>query len=201
MCDFYSVRLVIVDGSEVVAGEFPYPTNPDDHCETPLEAYRDIAPLLRELERLLDVDRGAHTADKSRLSASVQLDSSQLRIYDPYYCNGAVKDHFLQLGFPLVHNEKEDCYGVWSAKATKETSHTYPSFDVLVTNPPYSDDHIEKLVSHVSSISSDSDSKSWFLLLPTWVRSVCVRLGHMTIAIRSDLLLHCLGCGFLASGS
>lgn len=82
-----------------------------------------------------------------------------LRLYDPYYCDGAVVRHLTELGFPNVYNRKEDCYAVWA-------SSDVPPFDVLVTNPPYSDDHIEKLVRFVTSHSFGD--RSWFLLLPQW---------------------------------
>lgn len=82
------------------------------------------------------------------------------RIYDPYFCDGAVKCNLASLGFPLVHNVKEDCYQVWS-------SGSVPALDVLVTNPPYSDDHIPKLVDFLSSPTMAS--KAWFLLMPQWV--------------------------------
>ncbi|KAL7468428.1 hypothetical protein ACHAXS_008655, partial [Conticribra weissflogii] len=52
---------------------FPYHTNADDHCETPLQAYEDILPILDELCRSL---RGGK--------------KDSFRIYDPYYCNGSV---------------------------------------------------------------------------------------------------------------
>ena len=45
-----------------------------DHCETPVVAYRDAAPLLRLLARSLD---------KS---------PAKLRIYDPFYCAGMRSD-------------------------------------------------------------------------------------------------------------
>ena len=59
-------------------------------------------------------------------------------LYDPYYCDGAVKRNLQQLGFPNVHHVKEDCYDVWKRG-------TLPAFDVLVTNPPYSSAHVRKV--------------------------------------------------------
>ncbi|EJK59058.1 hypothetical protein THAOC_20767, partial [Thalassiosira oceanica] len=92
---------------------FPYDVNPDDHCETPPEAYRDVDPLLSDLCRRLG---------KSK---------SELRIYDPYYCDGSVRRHLADIGYGDVHNERVDCYRVWEEGRE-------PEFDVLVTNPPYS---------------------------------------------------------------
>ena len=94
------------------AEPFPYEVNPDDHCETPPDAYRDVDPLLSDLCRRLGKAK------------------SELRIYDPYYCDGSVRRHLVELGYRDVHNEKVDCYRVWEEGRE-------PEFDVLVTNPPY----------------------------------------------------------------
>ena len=115
----------------------------DDHCESPLDAYEDIAPLLRKI-----------CDDKKR-------DASKLSIYDPYYCDGSVIRNLSSLGFSNVYNKKEDCYKVWSSPDQ------YPNYDVFVTNPPYSEDHIERLMKHVTS--PKLASRPFFLLMPTWV--------------------------------
>ena len=119
--------------------DFPFSTDPDDHCETPIEAYKDIVPILEQLQGY----------------------GKSLVIYDPYYCNGAVKDHLRELGFPNVCNEKEDCYLCWKSGVG------YPNYNVLVTNPPYSEDHIPKLLAHVTS--KKTSLKPFLLLLPEWV--------------------------------
>uniref|UniRef100_A0A6U5M4J8 Uncharacterized protein n=1 Tax=Calcidiscus leptoporus TaxID=127549 RepID=A0A6U5M4J8_9EUKA len=110
-----------------------------DHCETAPEAYAHVVPVLR------------------RLSQSRNIDTTELRIYDPYYCNGAVERHLLVLGFPCVHNVNEDFY------ATQRT-HSLPQFDLLLTNPPYSGSHPERLLEFCSA-----SSKPWLLLMPNWV--------------------------------
>ncbi|KAL9184418.1 hypothetical protein ACHAXT_002504 [Thalassiosira profunda] len=120
---------------------FPYPTNPDDHCETPLQSYKDILPVLNELCK------------------SFGGGKQSLGIYDPYFCDGSVVQHLASLGFTNVYNQKEDCYAVWRANAG-------PKFDVLLTNPPYSEDHIEKMMKH---ITSPSFRHPWLLLMPQWV--------------------------------
>ena len=84
-----------------------------------------------------------------------------LTIYDPYYCNGRVAEHLKSLGFPNVYNRKEDCYEVW-----KDPSR-YPKYDILITNPPYSGDHVEKLMEHVTS--KVHGNKPWMLLMPNFV--------------------------------
>lgn len=111
----------------------------DDHCETAPEAYAHVAGLLRETARALGIEPSA------------------LRIYDPYFCNGAVARHLAALGFPLVHNRNEDFYEVVSAGAV-------PPHDVLLTNPPYSDDHPERLLDFMAR-----NGKPWLALMPNWV--------------------------------
>ena len=92
---------------------FPFPTDPDDHCESPLHAYEHVIPILKIL---CDEHKGG-------------------LIYDPYFCDGGVARNLKQLGFPDVYNRREDCYTIWK-------QNQLPSFDVLVTNPPYSGDHV-----------------------------------------------------------
>ena len=123
---------------------FPYPTNPDDHCETPLKSYEDILPLLNDAA--------------ARFSTSSS--SSTLKIYDPYYCDGSVIKHLSSLGYTNVYNKKEDCYKVWKMNAE-------PMYDILITNPPYSEDHLERLMKYVTSQSFGN--RAWLLLMPTWV--------------------------------
>jgi hypothetical protein len=72
--------------------DFPYAVNTDDHCETGADAYADIAPLLALLAESLGKSKAA------------------LRVYDPYYCAGAVKKHLGALGFASVYNQCEDFY-------------------------------------------------------------------------------------------
>jgi hypothetical protein len=149
--------------------EFPFPVEADDHCESPATAYQDIMPLLEKFECIHYSQNKKISGDKNHRNDQ----SFQLRIYDPYYCDGAVKRNLAEIGFVNVHHEKEDCYQVW------EDSVRYPRFDVLITNPPYSEDHIEKLIHHLTSSNfarhQKNDEKhivapaAWFLLLPTWV--------------------------------
>lgn len=123
---------------------FPFPTDPDDHCESPLQAYAHIQPLLLQLQ-----------------SQTKSKPSRGLGIYDPYYCNGAIIENLTALGFPSVYNKKEDCYKIW------KSSSSYPDFDVFLTNPPYSGEHVERLVQHITS--AKMGKRPWFLLMPDWV--------------------------------
>jgi hypothetical protein len=142
---------------------FPFETDENDHCESPLEAYQDIVPLLNAVA----CRRGGVGKPTSR---------RDLKIYDPYYCNGSVVRHLNHLGFPDVYNEMEDCYEVW------KTPSRYPDFDVFLTNPPYSSNHMEELMRHLTSGSNGSSNNNktsslslfpshrpWLLLLPQWV--------------------------------
>lgn len=110
-----------------------------DHCETPFKAYRDIEPFLFALAKALKRTKG------------------ELKIYDPYFCEGSMKAHLRALGFESVYNENEDFY---EKVATRST----PEYDVLVTNPPYSGDHFKRIL----EFCRDSN-KPWLLLLPNFV--------------------------------
>jgi hypothetical protein len=146
---------------------FPYPTDADDHCETPLEAFEHIVFFLQTMSR-------SFCGHASSSCSSSKRSSSTLRIYDPYYCDGAVKRNFSALGFPNVYNEKQDCYAIWkeasspsSPLSSTTTTTDLPEFDVLVTNPPYSGDHVERLMEFVTS--RRFGNRPWCLLLPNWV--------------------------------
>ena len=119
--------------------DYPYPVDSNDHCESPIEAYNDISAIL---------ERFASEAYKTKES---------LRIYDPYFCEGSVIERLNNLGFMTVYNVKEDFY-------EKISTNTIPEYDVLVTNPPYSEDHMEKLINFCFQ-----SNKPWFLLLPNYV--------------------------------
>jgi hypothetical protein len=117
----------------------PFEVDDTDHCETPLEAYRDVIPLL---------DRIAQSLGKTRKA---------MMIYDPYYCDGGVKLKLQSLGCQNVLNDNEDFY---ANIATKKI----PDYDLLVTNPPYSGEHMEKLLAFVAA-----SKKPYLLLMPHFV--------------------------------
>lgn len=132
--------------SMMAAGEAPithtFEVESTDHCETPITAYQEIAPLLEKLAALLGKTK------------------ETLCIYDPYFCAGGVKRHLGSLGFPKVYNENEDFYKTIS-------SGRIPYYDVLLTNPPYSTtpfDHIERLMQFCKS-----QRKPYFILQPCYV--------------------------------
>ena len=98
----------------------PFPVSDDDHAETSPEAYADVAPVL------------------DLIAARLGKDRASLRVYDPYYCAGAVARHLGALGFERVRNECEDFYA--------RAAGGLPEHDVLLTSPAYSGDHIPRCV-------------------------------------------------------
>lgn len=118
------------------AKPLPFPADPDDHCETSKTAYQHIVPFLRALAKKLK-----KTPEK-------------LKIYDPYYCAGAMVRHLNELGFSCVHNQPDDFYHIISAKKI-------PPHDILITNPPYSGDHFDRLKNFLSI-----NNKPHMLLVP-----------------------------------
>eukprot|EP01046_Picozoa_sp_COSAG06_P039647 COSAG06_NODE_4713_length_4003_cov_5.387031_2_plen_308_part_00 len=64
-----------------------------DHMETSDSAIRDVAHVLRTLA-------------SCRLPAGSPPD--ELRLWDPYYCQGTVKVHYAKHGFPICHNKREE---------------------------------------------------------------------------------------------
>ena len=112
--------------------------DPNDHCETSPLAYRHIAPILQ------------------LVAAALNKPPASLRIWDPYFCAGSVQRHLKAVGFPLVHNVNEDFYRVVASGAL-------PEHDVLVTNPPYTADHVERFLRFAVG-----NRKPWFLLVPDY---------------------------------
>ena len=118
-----------------------FAAEPADHCETPFAAYRDIEPFLYFVAR------------------SLKKDKSSLAIYDPYYCEGSVVDHLRALGFGNVYNRHEDFY-----RAVDEGR--VPEHDVLVSNPPFSGDHMERAVRFAEH---GNRGRPWLLLMPNFM--------------------------------
>ena len=132
-------RRTDVNEKQVEGNDYPYTVNEDDHCETPVEAYSDIASLL------------------NRLAVSIGKTDEKLKIYDPYHCEGSVIARLASIGFENVYNVKEDFYA-------SILNNEVPEYDVLVTNPPYSSEHMKKLLRFCAE-----SKKPWFLLLPNYV--------------------------------
>ncbi|KAK3283334.1 hypothetical protein CYMTET_8962, partial [Cymbomonas tetramitiformis] len=80
-------------------------------------------------------------------------------VYDPFYCEGSVVAHLNRLGLEKVYNRKEDFYA-----AQREGG--VPAHDVLVTNPPFSADHLERTLRFAAH---DNHGRPFLLLLPNFV--------------------------------
>eukprot|EP00658_Telonema_sp_P-2_P061841 TRINITY_DN50507_c0_g1_i2.p1 TRINITY_DN50507_c0_g1~~TRINITY_DN50507_c0_g1_i2.p1 ORF type:complete len:331 (-),score=55.66 TRINITY_DN50507_c0_g1_i2:153-1145(-) len=119
--------------------ELPFEALQSDHAETPLRAYQDIAPVLEFIAERLGRTK------------------AELRIWDPFYCEGSVVAHLGEIGYSGVHNEPVDCWAEIGAGRI-------PEHDVLLTNPAYSGDHIPKLLKFALE-----SGKPWLLLVPYWV--------------------------------
>lgn len=129
----------------------PFDTESDDHCETDRRAYEDLVPVL------------------NLVAEKLGKDPAELRIYDPYYCAGTVVKHFAKLGFPQVYNRCQDFYAVVAAGKV-------PDHDVLVTNPPYSGDHVERLLQF---LAGPNRGKPFCLLMPNYF--ACRRNYHSAL--------------------
>jgi hypothetical protein len=110
----------------------------NDHFETPSVAYGDLVPYL------------------ITVCASLGKEPGALVIYDPYYCQGAMKEHLAHWGFTTVINENRDFYADVAASAC-------PAYDVLVTNPPFSGEHKQRLLDFLGA-----RDMPFALLLPTY---------------------------------
>ena len=131
--------------SRATLQSFPFIVDSDDHCETSHVAYMHVAPILSYIA--------------TRIGRKC---SSTPKIYDPYYCAGTVIQHLNKLGFPNVYNKPEDFYQVIQEQRL-------PQHDVVVTNPPYSGDHFERLLKFLcdtNTNSNNNDQKPALLLIP-----------------------------------
>jgi hypothetical protein len=111
-----------------------------DHCETGIKAFRDLKFILQAFARILN-----------------RSPTETLSLYDPYFCTGRVKEHLARLGFPNVYNENEDFYA-------KINDQAVPPHDLLITNPPYSEDHMPRILEYCAS-----QPEPFLLLLPSYV--------------------------------
>jgi hypothetical protein len=132
------VAAAVVAESADAPAPWPFAVDPLDQCETPLLAYEHLASLLTALAR------------------ACAKPTAELRVYDPYYCAGGAAAHLRSCGFANVYHEREDFYQRIAARST-------PDFDVLVTNPPWSGDHIERCLRFCRACG-----KPWACLLPSF---------------------------------
>lgn len=110
----------------------------NDHFETPVEAYADIILVLKQL------------------SIFLQKPLKDLIVYDPYFCLGNMVERLRSCGVESVINQNKDFY--------KDIRNgCVPEYDILVTNPPYSGDHKQRLLNFLSS-----SAKPYALLVPAY---------------------------------
>ena len=145
------------------SGSHPFEVDAADHCETPLRAYQDLAVVLDHLLRQKERTDPRHNlrddaSDPRKLDPPAR---SSLRIYDPYYCDGGAKAKLAALGFTNVIHENRDFY-------QDVDSGRIPDHDVLVTNPPYSGRHIERLLAYCAT-REGKEARPALLLLPHFV--------------------------------
>lgn len=137
----------------------------NDHFETPVSAYADVSPVLQCI---------AEELGKSK---------EELVIYDPYYCKGSMVSHMAGLGYTNVINRNRDFYEDIATKAIPGISAAQnvnwnvisdcdcffivftTEFDVMVTNPPYSGEHKQKLLTF---LMNRRVKKPFALLLPAY---------------------------------
>eukprot|EP00041_Stephanoeca_diplocostata_P020242 m.450631 g.450631 ORF g.450631 m.450631 type:complete len:447 (+) comp21514_c0_seq4:533-1873(+) len=124
--------------------QYPFRADSDDHCETPSNAYAHISPLLK-------IMCGLTGKSKENLS-----------IWDPYFCAGSVKKHLAELGFKQCRNVCEDFYQIIQ-------DDRIPEHDIIVTNPPFSEDHIPKFLDFAIRNSKGHRARPWCMLAPNWV--------------------------------
>ncbi|ORC88489.1 uncharacterized protein TM35_000161270 [Trypanosoma theileri] len=104
----------------------PFRADFNDHFETSVMALQDIMVVVQQLRQLV------------RPSAP-----ENFIVYDPYYCAGTVVQHWNTLGVQRVIHENRDFYkDIEDDKVPHE-------YDMLITNPPFSGDHIERMFSYL----------------------------------------------------
>lgn len=126
------------DAAPAARDGYAFVPDSKDHCETSPTAYMHLAPML------------------NLLALKLGKKPSELAIYDPYFCAGSVVKHLAALGFANVYNTNEDFYAVAAAG-------TVPAHDVVVTNPPYTGNHVERLLAFLAN-----NSKPLCVLMPNY---------------------------------
>ena len=167
--------------------KWAFTTEYNDHFETPRRAYADILPLLEAIA--LQAERGRANPDAAGVAsrkrkqshssacgsgeASSSADALRsLTVWDPYYCKGSMVSDLAALGCSAerVINRNRDFY------ADIANGETPTTFDALVTNPPYSADHKQRLLEfllHGRAGAAGGASKGpavpFLLLMPAWL--------------------------------
>jgi len=153
------------DLPKMAIASMPFPAEAKDHCETSARSFADIAPLL------------------NLIAEKIGKAPAELKLWDPYFCRGAVKGHLAALGFSDVRNDCEDFY-----KVIKRGS--VPEHDVVITNPPYSDPkdggppHASRLLTFL-----EDNRRPYLVLMPEYVASAAYYAPLFPKASREPLFL------------
>jgi hypothetical protein len=134
---------------------FPYETDYNDHFETPDVAYEDVAVLLDW------INSAKANGSTPTTTNSPRGNRPDLILYDPYYCQGRTAQLFRDLDFTSIIHEKRDFYH-------DIESNQVPSHDVIITNPPYSDQHKKQCLDFCWE-QLVKQNRPFCLLLPAYV--------------------------------
>jgi hypothetical protein len=148
----------------------PFDAAYNDHFETPMQAYLDVKPLLDWFSSFLDHSLLNNSLDVQSANSTSESDShsgrTRLTLYDPYYCNGRSAIFLKQLGYDVVH-EARDFY-------VDIANNAVPHYDILISNPPYSDTHKIQCLDYCfqslgSSLKNSDRGKIFLLLMPAYI--------------------------------
>jgi hypothetical protein len=145
-------------------GSFPYETDYNDHFETPVVAYQDLTVFLDWLQLQQNQQESTTTTattPQKKTNPSTSTARSDLVLYDPYYCEGRTAEILHTLGYTNVVHEKRDFYRDIELQQV-------PAHNVLVTNPPYSDDHKKQCLDYCWK-QLNEHHRPFCLLLPAYV--------------------------------
>ena len=144
-----------------MASHYPYKVDYNDHFETPRRAYEDVLPVLDLISPSARSSLQNKDSKKRKRPSSPSVDRTEHTLYDPYFCAGRTKTLLTSLGFPNVQHEKRDFYADIRSGAV-------PTFDTLITNPPYSENHKERCIEFAVQ-SFRKEGKPFLLLMPNYV--------------------------------
>jgi len=71
-------------------------------------------------------DTDNYATDKSAWEMIVPFLPQDKRIWSPFFCDGKMKQHFAELGFDIIHDDKDFF------------AYEPPEWDIIIDNPPFS---------------------------------------------------------------
>ena len=121
----------------------PFQAEFNDHFETDLTAIRDVLPCVEELRSIIRPNC-----------------PETFSLYDPYYCDGKIVGMWKSCGVGKIYHENRDFY------KDIDDDECPKSYDMLVTNPPYSGNHIQRLFIYLVEAK-----RPFAVLIPDYVAS------------------------------